>query len=84
MSPMPIESLQLKALEQRSQLHRTASDLRAITYSRFLWLPERSASCRGTVLLNCFLIAERSPEKITPTPGDSARRRRQLASQERR
>ena len=29
MSPMPIESLELKALEQRSQLHRTASDLRA-------------------------------------------------------
>jgi hypothetical protein len=29
MSTIGIETLQLKALEQRSQLHRTASDLRA-------------------------------------------------------
>jgi hypothetical protein len=28
MSTMPIEALQLRAVEQRSQLHRTASDLR--------------------------------------------------------
>jgi C4-dicarboxylate-specific signal transduction histidine kinase len=28
MSTVPIESLQLRALEQRSQLHKTASDLR--------------------------------------------------------
>jgi hypothetical protein len=28
MSTVPIETLQLRALEQRSQLHRTASDLR--------------------------------------------------------
>ena len=29
MSTMPIETLLLRALEERSQLHRTASDLRA-------------------------------------------------------
>ena len=28
MNTMPIESLELRALEQRGQLHRTASDLR--------------------------------------------------------
>jgi len=28
MNPEPIETLQLRALEQRSQLHHTASDLR--------------------------------------------------------